>query len=684
MAAMDPSMMNMYQMNGGFGAQGMDMNMMNTGMGGYGAGVGSAENWNGPQSWNNGQDNYNHPNASGMGNGDYGPVNSGYHTSYNQGNFGHQNQYNDYRGRGFRGRGFRGRYNPNYGRGGYGYGQNGIFQGQDYVPQQQYPSNTPGQFANGPQSAMSASGEGAVTKQVDEFGRTLRPETSHGEAGDADQAEGTTAVNENGEQESKPEDASGETRPNGPEPDDKIGQQSTDGATQPIAVAGDSVHAPNGDTFSADPSVRSSGPYYGGNQIHQRGGSFGGMPPPAAPDVPLNAPKGPKAMRQGLPNTSLLSLKARGYQIPDDRTQSPSNHSGAGFPSPTTNDHHRSRSVSPDALKRRDPERHRERSKTRDKEKDKGRDRSRERERRGRERSASRSTTIRSRSQEYKDKDRRRKRHRSQSVSDDEREDDRHRRRQRKKYSDDEVDSKPRSRDEKYEERSRSISPDRKSSHRSSRKDRDSEKRRDRDGHRDKDRDRDSEYDHRRKSTHRSHRDRDYDRERDRDRDRKDRDKDRPRDKNRDRDKESRHRNKRSDAEPPTPTEKDFNPPSGPKGGSSSSKGLEIRGVSSKHRETTDSSRRSSQSSSMKPTTSGPAGMDAHAAEREARNRERLLKDAQKLAARMGTKRRGEDGGEDAKRSRRKVGRGDVVTVDDKEARMKRLEEEREGSRWTG
>ncbi|KAF3770214.1 hypothetical protein M406DRAFT_354327, partial [Cryphonectria parasitica EP155] len=57
---MDPSMMNMYQMNSGFGAPGMDMSMMNGGMGGFSGGVGTEENWSGPQSWNNGQNNYNH------------------------------------------------------------------------------------------------------------------------------------------------------------------------------------------------------------------------------------------------------------------------------------------------------------------------------------------------------------------------------------------------------------------------------------------------------------------------------------------------------------------------------------------------------------------------------------------------------------------------------------------------
>src|SRR5690348_11790937 len=100
---MDPMTMQMY-MSGG--CQGMGMNGMNMNMGTRGCG-GEDDNWNGQQSWNVGQDNYNHPSASGMGNGDYGTFNSGFQTGFNQGNYGHQNQFNDYRRNqyGFSGRG---------------------------------------------------------------------------------------------------------------------------------------------------------------------------------------------------------------------------------------------------------------------------------------------------------------------------------------------------------------------------------------------------------------------------------------------------------------------------------------------------------------------------------------------------------------------------------------------------
>src|SRR4051794_1720407 len=135
MNTMDPMTMQMY-MNGGF--QGMGMNMNAMGMGGYvGEDAAANNNWNGQQSWNNlGQDNFNHPNASGMGaaSGDYGGSfnSSGFQAAgFNQGNYGHQNQYNDYRRGGqyggpFRGRGRgRGGYHNNNNGGGHGYGRGG-------------------------------------------------------------------------------------------------------------------------------------------------------------------------------------------------------------------------------------------------------------------------------------------------------------------------------------------------------------------------------------------------------------------------------------------------------------------------------------------------------------------------------------------------------------------------------
>lgn len=733
---MDPSMMNMYQMNNGFGP-GMDMSMMNGGMGGFNGSMGADGNWNGPQSWNNGQNNYNHPNASGMGNGDYGDFNSAYQAGYNQGNFGPHNQFNAYRGRGFYrgGRGFRGRGNfNNFGRGGFGYGQQGNFQGQNYMNQQDG-SNMMDKDPNGPQPLPNvSSGEGEGDKSVDEFGRTIRPEASQDGVQDADKTE---PVNENGDGITKSE-------PSGAGPDNVAGpgqhHESDKADSGGGAVgSGEPPFAPNGNFVPADPSMRpGSGPPFGGH--HARGGNFGVMPPPAAPvpDVPLNAPKGPKAMRQGLPNTSLLNLRARGYQIPGGenfkKVQSPSTPAnGVGTPVDDEREHHKSRSSSP---RKGDPEPHRERSTSRSKgSRDQERDRSRHRDRHGRDRDRSESAAP-SRSRSGERRDRKRKSRRDHSASDGERDYDRerrHRHRSSKKYLDEEEEPRSRSsRDEKYGDRSRSASPagSRKASHRSSRKERDSEKRRDRDRDREKDRDRERDYsdedrDYKRKSSHRSsHRDRDRDRDHDRsdrsdrDRDRekdKDRERRRERDRERDREREKRH-SKRSTAEPPTPTEpaedvKPFNPPTGPRGSISKNfsifnapaKGFEIKGAFAKNSTSTSSSsgkqppsgpaadrdrdrdrergrdsRRSSSASASKPS-----GLDPHAAERERRNRERLLKETQRLAQFTGLKRRNAEdasGGSDAKRSRTRRG-GQVVDEDD-EARLKKSEAEREESRW--
>lgn len=731
--SMDPSMMNMYQMNNGFGAPGMDMSMMNGGMGGFNGGGGSEENWNGPQSWNNGQNNYNHPNASGMGNGDYGNFNSGYQTGYNQGNFGPHNQYNDFRGRGY-GRGFNrgGRYRGNFiNRGGYAYGQQhgNYYQGQNYMnqqhhhQQQQYGSNAADQGPSASQyGSNGSSGEGASDKNVDEYGRTIRPTTGQSDSQqEAERVEGSETKTENGEGEDKAQDKK-ETEP-------------ADGSEQKTSAI--EVYQPGLDGEAngiQDPRMRPNGPPFGG---HQRVGSFGGMPPPAVPavDVPLNAPKGPKAMLQGLPNTSLLNLRARGYPIPtsdSNRMQSPGVQSGhGGFPTPGDDDrdYHRSRSNSiastvkrrgDESEYRRDRDRSRSRSRT-----DKERDGShRDRERRGRDDSEARSTS-RSRSREHRD----RKRKSRHSDSDDERGHDKERRRRhrssKKHYDDDEPRS---SREDKYGDRSRSASPaSRKSSHRSSRKERDSEKRRerDRDRERERDRDKDSEddRDYKRKSSHRSsHRDRDHDRsdrsDRDRDRDGKDRDRKRDRDRERDRDRDrdrdrEKRRSKHSTAEPPTPTEasserevKEFNPPTGPRGSISKNYSIfsapkpfeTIKGASSKSSmsinvpkgPSADRGRRSSQAPSVS-RSGAPAGAatatpkDPHAAEREARNRERLLKETQRLAGLGGgLKRRSEEGLDSGSRSSKRKRRGGEPREDaGEEARMKKLEAEREGSRWT-
>ncbi|KAJ0309249.1 hypothetical protein COL516b_003147 [Colletotrichum fioriniae] len=669
---MDPmAMQNMY-MNGGYGAQGM-------GMGGFNGGFGSgSNNWNGQQSWNFGQDNFNSANAAGMGSGDYGNYNSGFQSGYNQGNYGHQ--FNDYRrnnygnrGRG-RGRGF---YNGGYGRG--GYQQYGGYGDQSHA-QQQYGNNMYGQ---GSEDGTRAAGN------VDEFGRE-RPNDQ-----DATSNAGGGENAENGDG-SRPADEGG----------DEQGQ-----ADQEDAMNTDMAQA-SGD-YSA----------YNGN------GMSGGYGPqgfaPAAPDVPINAPTGPKAMRQGLPNTSLHTLRARGYVVPDERGRQ-SSVDALAIQSPVVDQQQQQqqqRSRSNSSTRTKDKDRSRRRDASRDREREP--DVKSERDHGVRERDYSRSPSrSRDQSRERKserggdrdrDRDRgdrhrrRRRRSESRSVVDDR--DDEYRRRKHKSRKhtsyNDEDDVKSRSRDDGHEERSRSASPSdsKRSSHRS-RRDRD-EKRRDREKdnkHRDDDYD-----DYHRKSSHRSHRERDRDRDRgdrdrdrdrerdrdyDRDRDRKDRDreKDRKRDKHRDR--EHRHRSSRKQsAEPPTPVDREFHPPTGPRSGGGDGSGLEIKGVglkSGRSSDRQDGGRRDSQASVNSKSAPSIPTKDAHALEREARDRERLLKETQRmagLAGLAGAKRSrdessGGGGGEDGKRSRRKGRRSEAISIDEEEERMRRMEAEREGSRW--
>ncbi|KAI0417279.1 hypothetical protein F5X98DRAFT_157721 [Xylaria grammica] len=664
MGMMDPMMMQNMLMNGGFGAQGMGMNGMNMNMGMNGFN-GGGDDWNGQQSWNIGQDNFN-PNAPGMGNGDFGNFN----TNFRTGNYGHHNQFNDHRrgNYGFRGRG-RGRgYYGGYSRGfHHNYNQGNAWAG--------------GQYNNTSQGVDTTSGN------VDEFGRTIR----------ADQSQDGQPVGQDGQNPVATQAVA----------QNQVVKERVPGSEE---TQGDST-IPDGDVST----------------MHQRANDTGHMdsvPPPqrvvpVVPDVPLNAPTGPKAMRQGLPNTSLYHLKARGY-IMDEKPSSISTN-GHVVASPVE-DRPKSRSSS---LQDKDPshldhqQEHGIDEKHEAKESDRGRGRSRTH-------SISRSrspTHSRSRSRSRKES-RRQRRHHSPSVSDISRDGDHRRRKHRSKRHSarDDDDYKGRSRGQKYDERSRSASPTerehKRSTHRSHRerdRDRDHNRDRDRDRNRDRDRDRDreekrrerdkdrgrdSDHDRHRKPNHRSsHRDRDDDRERDRERE-KDRDRTRDKERSRELDKEHRsHDSKVSMVEPPTPvelSEKGFNPPTGPRGslsikGAGSRPGLEIRGASGRssdmQRRESETSRRASQSSAtggQKPTSSAPA-KNPHTLEREARDRERLLKEAQRIAGMAGlagraSAKRSRDAGDD-RGGRRKSRRSEPVNVDDEE-RMRRIEAEREGRRW--
>ncbi|PNY27058.1 Uncharacterized protein TCAP_03004 [Tolypocladium capitatum] len=599
---MDPmTMQNMY-MNGGF--QGMGMSM-----GGYGGGFGqgSNNNWNGSQLWSFDQNNYNQS-GPGMGTGDFGNFNKGFQTGYNQGNYG---QYNDYRrnnfgrGRG-RGRGFYGQYS----RGGYQHQHGGITNNQDQGHHHQHGS---GNYAQG-QIASGAGGDSGDDKQVDEYGRSIPGQSGDGEGqGQGQGQESEEGGSADAAHKDSSELASRET----------LGNEAAGDVSR---VMGDASHEPG-----AIRSVLSS-----------------------TPDVPINAPTGPKAMRQGLPNTSLHHLRARGYQV-DGAAASTTNPLGAQQQaSPGEGSRPRSRSFDRENDKAASSVRDHNRERTADYDRrDAGNpDAQDEGENGDHSRSGSREgdgsqTQSRSRSRGQR-RSQRHRRHRSQSVGDDDH-DDGHRRKKHRSSRKrcDEEEEHHGSKEDKHAEKSRSASPEesRKSGHRS---------------HRDKDKD----YESRR--GHRSHRDRDkeHSRRRDKDRERDKARKERHRDKDRERD----YRHGSTSGRPSvdsrsTPADKGFDPPSGPR---------------ASHDRERD--RHGSHGSNSK----GSTPKDPHTLEREARNRERLLKEAQRMALAnvAGSKRGREEGDDGGRKGRRTSRRGDTRDDGDGEDRMRRLEAEREAGRW--
>lgn len=708
---MDPMAMQNMFMNGGFGAGMNGMNMsMGAGMGGFDGGVGAGFNneWNGQQSWNVGPDNFNHPNAAGMGTGDYGSNNSGYnpHSSrFNQGNYGHGNHYNDY-SHGYQSRG-RGRGRGGYGRGGYSH----------QFPQQ---FNSGEGFNNGPigeaasiPTGPKADADPGAASNVDEFGREIR-QTS--EAKDIALTDHTSMDDNN-------------TTPAQAQEGTDINQEGThkDESTHP------DNHTPKPiQTLDEAQGFAQTG--YNGtyNQGMSRGYGLGfagrgGYNPTIQPvkpaDVPINAPTGPKAMRDGLPNTGISGLRVRGYQapgIPNSRTTESVSAPPEPEPASAKTEKGDQRTRSPTRERSKEKSRSRSRSRSRDRRRSRSRNR---RHRRHRHRSAS-ATDDGKGEKDEKDgeesdrrRERRRERHRRREEEDDDREDAG----SRERYVDDEGRGVE-------DERSRSASPSdsRRSAHRS---------RRDRDKYRERERDKESDREH--KSS--SYKHRSSNRHRD------------DRSRSRDRDREHRHRHSRRGTEdledrpektdrsiPPTPIEAE----DASRRPSTTNGAIEIKGASTRrkptldeiiiptgprqdrissararekdydrgkenregrrHRDEEDSRYRSSRhrdsdrerekererakekerekDRARAPPTGPAAAQDPHTLEREARNRERLLKEAQRIAGLtgMGGAKRGRDDGDDLRKGRKKGRRGD----EGDEARLARLEAERESARW--
>lgn len=314
---MDP----MAASQGMFGGYGMNMNGMSNGMNmgmNFNAGQGMYGGWDGSQNnmWNGGEDKFN-PNAfaNGMGAqfGDpsgFGGYNmsqsNGVHPQMQQQQFSSQDFQNGYNGPGnYRGRG-RGYYSGGRGRGGYSGHMHSNFPHNANAPAQDNASSSMEQNME-PQpeeGAVGAAASGETGKNADEG-----PNPAADPSSTKDLASGDL------------NDA-----PNG------AGLETPHGAPNQVANADehqlqgiptiDSLDQTNSAGGIGVPTHMNQGFGRGGGYIrggfHGRGSSFGGqqfMPgntvPPRGPGVE-GAPAAPRAMRQGLPNTSVF--RQRNFQ----------------------------------------------------------------------------------------------------------------------------------------------------------------------------------------------------------------------------------------------------------------------------------------------------------------------------------------------------------------------------------
>lgn len=280
---MDPMAAN----QGMFGEYGMNMTGMGMNMGMNFNGQGMYGGWDGSQQnmWQGGQDNFN-PNAFANGTGPpYGggafggsnmsyPSNSDYQSGYYGPGYG--------RGGGYRGRG-RGYYHGGPGRGGYG-------------------GPRPGHF---PSTGNSALPNG----QLSPVGVSVGTDGTPGNIEDPSQMNETAGTDPVSNANT---DGTAETAP-GPSAPDNQGQQLQGIPTIDSLDQGSGSMEPNGYHNHMGPGYGRGGYMRGG----RGGGYWGGMPGAHQPQPePRNpgvegAPAAPRAMRQGLPNTSVF--RQRGF-----------------------------------------------------------------------------------------------------------------------------------------------------------------------------------------------------------------------------------------------------------------------------------------------------------------------------------------------------------------------------------
>lgn len=300
--AMDP----MAASQGMFGGYGMNMSGMNNGMNmdmSYDAGQGMYGGWDGSQNsmWNGGQDKFN-PNAfaNGLGPPYGGPSGfGGYNMSQMQ-----QQQQQQFPNQEFQ----NGYYGPGFGRGNHHRGQNrGFGRGQtpsDYLPNTNGPARPSHNSLSGQdQSPQPVSTEDPGTAgAADPHAET--PQTGLNAAADASSSHEMTAPGENADAKSVSADAAAaeadDTQLRGIPTIDSLDQANAM-STGPMGMSG----------FMGSGFDRGymRGHFQGG----RGGGGFGRPPFMQGPNMPteprgqgvVGAPAAPRAMRQGLPNTSV-------------------------------------------------------------------------------------------------------------------------------------------------------------------------------------------------------------------------------------------------------------------------------------------------------------------------------------------------------------------------------------------
>ncbi|KAH8690256.1 hypothetical protein BGW36DRAFT_420625 [Talaromyces proteolyticus] len=687
MLGMDP----MTAAQGMFGGFGMNMNNMSNGMNmGYGTGQQMYGNWN------NSQNNMYNPTAfsNGMGQ-DYQASGYAGYMSQDNGNFSQMQQYpnQNYHQGGYYGNGSgymrgmgRGRGRGYYrgGRGGY-YGHmqaNNQYSG-DYQ-QQAYQNNVS-------QEAVDQSLEAPTEEDIKKFNDELAP------GGESDLADGPSREDTTTLTTSNALAASAETKdldnPDRTDRTDSHVDHKSD--EQEVINNDDSTPQLQGiptidsvDSAASQPNVYHNGPMmnqgYGRGRGYGRGGFYnsrGGYynntnfqgPPPGQGVV--GAPLAPRAMRQGLPNTSTRRLFAA-EQNPstadtsenvsqratpaamngNTRLLSPSvQTSQVQTRSPSQGGSRtQSRPRSPSAPNSRHDRTRRERSEAYDDEGDGDKDRRRDDHRRSRRDGENRSRS-RSRSPSVTEETSRRSSRRPDHNRDRDKKSNRsrrHRSQSRSRYHNRDSLAPETNGGDKHDLASRITHAQRLSKDSSSRHREDRSRKHDRDRERDKRRD------------HERERDRDRDRPREKDKHR-DRDRERERDRDRDREKD-RKRSRRDRSVSPNDSESSYR---------------HSRRIKRNHKDDNDNEKRKPSTKDRADAKSGDSSTkDPHTLEREARNRERMMKEQQRRSAITSDR--------DSKNSRHRQernltgGRRLSYRYDDDEDEMNRIEEERESSRW--